>query len=65
MNYFTSIINLHDMKIFLLIILMVIFLILVLEFFEIISNPYVFTMTFLILTILMYFLVFQKRKDKQ
>lgn len=53
------------MKIFLVLILLLIFIILVLEFFEIISNPYVFTMTFLILTILMYFLVFQKRKDKQ
>jgi len=64
MNYFTSIINLHDMKIFLVLILLLIFIILVLEFFEMISNPYVFTLSFLVLTILMYFLVF-KKKNKE
>jgi len=53
------------MKIFLLIVLLVITAILMLEFFEVISNPYVFALTFFILTILMFFLVFQKKKDKE
>lgn len=53
------------MKIFLVLILLLIFIILVLEFFEMISNPYAFTLSFLVLTILMYFLVFKKRMDKE